>query len=443
MYLKLGLLGHARRIKLISNIINSYFKEIEIVTIEFNAVFQTKEIVQIIKNRKEHLDGILFTGKIPYDIINNEMVPTIPWDYLHNDHSQLLRTLLKASLVHKYDISKISIDSYEKEKIFKVFNEIGITDSELDIYPWEQNINDIEFVKNLELFHTKNYYNNKVSCCITGVSSIYENLLKKNIPCLSLDPTFDTVVQVINTFQLKQEALINKKSQLVILSIEIDLPNEYSLINENEYQMMLEKVKVSKQIYLFAQKIQSTVIEVGARGYLLFCTKSILESETKNIENFDLLSNVSMNTSSTISIGIGYGITAREAKYSANLGMKKAQRKGGNQAFVVYGGKEVIEPVHPPVNKSNQQQSYIDDIFHNIAFKTGLSINTIFKLHCIASENSTDNFTSNELAKHFKVTSRSMNRILDKLEKHGYMEIIGKKMISSAGRPSRIIRLLF
>jgi transcription initiation factor IIE alpha subunit len=49
--------------------------------------------------------------------------------------------------------------------------------------------------------------------------------------------------------------------------------------------------------------------------------------------------------------------------------------------------------------------------------------------------------TSRELAQLYGVTLRSMNRILSKLEDHGYIEIVGKKKLSKKGRPSRILRL--
>ena len=443
MYLKLALVGHQRRIKLINDIVKTYFKEIETIDIEFESLAQSESIKSIIKNQEQYLDGILFTGKAPYQIINSKMIPSIPWDYLHNDESQLLRSLLDATLLHKYEVSKISIDSYEKEKVLKTFNEIGINNNSVDAFIWEETEYDEKFLEKLELFHSQNYYNQKVSCCFTGFSAVYESLIKKNIPCISLDPTLDTIINILTNFELKQEALINKKSQLVILSIEIDLPNEYSLINENEYETMLEKVKVTKEIYLFAQKIQSTLTEIGDEGYLLFCTKSILETETNNIENFDLLSTIAKNTCSTISVGIGYGITAREAKYNATIGMKKAQKKGGNKAFVVYGGKNIIEPVSPTVINPAESEPFIDNIFHNIAVETGLSINTIFKLHCISNENSNESFTSMELAKSFGITPRSMNRIIDRLEKYNHIKIVGKKVLGKSGRPSRIIKLLF
>ncbi|WP_432663124.1 hypothetical protein R9X47_21375 [Wukongibacter baidiensis] len=443
MKLKIGIVGHRRRMQKINETAKAYFKNIEIVTILIDEIPNTTEFVKMIKSAEQYLDGIIFTGHVPYDILINVMIPKIPWDYIPRDYSQLLRTFLEAILIHKKSIFKVSIDSYDMDTVLRVYDEIGIEKDQLNIFIADQSLYDDNFFQYLKSFHEKNFYENKVSCCITGLSNVYTYLVSKNIPCLSLDPTADVIKQTLHRFQLRNEANINKSSQIVVLSIEIDLTSEYSLISENEYQIMVEKMKVSEDIYLFAQKIQGAVVEVGVRGYLIFCTKSILERETKNLQKLDLLKVISENTSNTLSVGIGYGITAREAKYSANLGMQRAKKNGGNQAFVVYNGKNFVGPILADKDEDDPQKVLIDETFHNIANETELSINTIFKLHCIAEQNKKDCFTPKELAADFGVTLRSMNRILEKLEKGGYAEIVGKRVMSNAGRPSRIIKILF
>lgn len=443
MNLKWGIIGHSRRMKKINDTAKTYFKNIDIINISIDEIPDIDEFTKMVRSAEQYLDGIIFTGHVPYDILINAMIPKIPWDYIHRDYSQLLRTFLEAILIHQKSIFKISIDSYDLDTVLRVYDEIGINKDQLDIYIAEQNLYDNNFFSYIKSFHEKNFYENKVSCCITGLSNVYTYLVSKNIPCFSLDPTIDAIKQTLHRFQLRNEANTNKNSQIVVLSIEIDLPNEYSLINENEYQIMLEKMKGSKDIYLFAQKIQGAVVEIGIRGYLIFCTKSILERETNNLQRLNLLDTISKNTSNTLSVGIGYGITARKAKYSANMGMQRAKKSGGNQAFVVYNARNFIGPILAGKDDDDDQKILIDKTFHNIADETELSINTIFKLHCIAERNKKNCFTPKELAADFGVTLRSMNRILEKLEKGGYAKVVGKRVMANAGRPSRIIKILF
>ena len=99
-----------------------------------------------------------------------------------------------------------------------------------------------------------------------------------------------------------------------------------------------------------------------------------------------------------------------------------------------------IIPVHEP---SNSPQDKIDGYFQEIAFATGISLNSIIKFQTIMDINKKDTFTPLELAKSYGVSLRSMNRLLEKLLDNNYARIIGYNMRNSAGRPSRIIRLNF
>ncbi|HWR30338.1 MAG TPA: hypothetical protein VN631_10940, partial [Negativicutes bacterium] len=217
--------------------------------------------------------------------------------------------------------------------------------------------------------------------------------------------------------------------------------NEHSLLTEDEYHNALNRMKVSEQVYLFAQRIQAAVMESGDQNYLLFTTMQMLENETNDLKNIDLLQAVKNNAASTISVGIGYGKTANEAKSGATLGMLHAGKKGGNLAFIVYEGKKIIGPLTNIAQNQEKTEPLIDEKFLRISEKVGVSINTVFKLHCISEQYGKNDFTIRELAPLFGVTPRTMNRIMEKFETHGYAKIIGKRIIGNSGRPSRIIRL--
>jgi transcription initiation factor IIE alpha subunit len=82
-----------------------------------------------------------------------------------------------------------------------------------------------------------------------------------------------------------------------------------------------------------------------------------------------------------------------------------------------------------------------DSHYTVVSQATGISINSIYRLHCIKEKLKKDCFTSDELSNEFGNTRRSMNRIIEKLVKAGYAEIDGTRMLSDSGRPTRIIRL--
>jgi DNA-binding CsgD family transcriptional regulator len=442
MKLKLGIVGHRGSIAKISKVVQDHFADIEIVEIRFEEYAQTTNLVNYLKIQEKHLDGILFTGKIPYEIINNQMISLKPWTYIKRENNQLIRTLLEASLHYQYDVQNISIDSYSKESVEMIYEELNIPKGEYKAFVSTTHILNNSLIEILKAFHANNYYTHHVSVCITGISSIYEYLKAENIPCIMIEPTSEAIKQAIQHFRLKHEFSMVEDRQIVVIAIEMDMPNEYSLINENEYQLMLNKMKVAEEIYLFAQKIQAAVVEIGFRGYLLFGTKKILELETNNINELKILASVSSNTANTISIGVGYGITAREAKYNANQGMIKAKNEGGNKGYLVFYNK-VIGPIVSEKENGEGDLNLIDASYLRIAETAGISINTIYKLHCMIEQNKKNSYTSIELADELGISVRSVNRIVSKLEVNGFVTQVGKKIVSGAGRPSRIIKILF
>jgi DNA-binding MarR family transcriptional regulator len=229
---------------------------------------------------------------------------------------------------------------------------------------------------------------------------------------------------------------------MVVLSIEQDLPNEYALVRENEYLLALETMKITEEVYLFAQRIQAAVVEREFGKFLLFTTRNLLEFETGNLQQLSLLKPQSGLRFGTLSVGIGYGETAREAKYNAGLGLLRAKKNGGSQAFKVENNA-YFGPIQPEAPSGTDQQKalQIDGQFQKIADTAGISLNSVLKLQWIIDREKTDSFTSRELAGHFGVSQRSMHRLVEKLEHAGFLRIVGRNVRTAKGRPSRVVQL--
>lgn len=441
--MKLLVIGHPLRFGKIKTELKSNFNEIRAEYMEYWDYSETNDVLKYVKNNKKSIDALLFTGELAFKWFSAKMFNDIVSDYVYKDSGSLLKMLLQA-LNKGYDIFNISIDSYDKDLVDEVYEELELDrDKSIHICP-KYIFQGNNYTKDVYLFHKKNFYEKKVSCCITAISNIYENLSNDNIPCFLFQPTRDVIKNTLLKLQLKHCIQVNEYSQIVAISLEIDLPDEESIINKDEYQIILENMEVSKQVYIFAKKIEAAVQEVNFRGFMLFSTKKILEIETENLQNFDIFEMVNENTLSKISVGIGYGKTAREARYHANLGLLKAKKYGGNKTFILYDSKTIVGPIdYLKKSMTKTDSNKIDEKFLNIAEKCEISVNTIFKLYNIVQQQKKDCFTSHELAEYFGTTPRTIYRIINKLEQNGFAKIIGKKIISDIGRPSRLIKLLF
>ncbi len=438
--MNIAIIGHNRTMAFVSASIKQHYKEIETIEIEFIDADLKESTLEYLKVQLPIFDGIVFTGPKPYEIINSALSITIPQTFIRYDRSILLQTMLEATIKEDYDIRSFSCDSYNKDMILDLYDCIGMNRSEIDIYIAPKNIKGNNLVLEYTTFHKEKYNKGLASFCMTGISMVYEKLQAEKIPCLLMHPTSEAIHNGIRQLIAQINAIKSTESQIVVLSMEIDLPNKYNLIHDNDYQLMLEKTRVSEQVYKFAKRIQAAVIEVGSHNYMMFSTRQILESVTEYLISIPILSDVSSNTAHTLSVGIGYGKTAREAKYNAALGLNSALTKGGNQAFSVKEGK-ISAPIYPDTNLEQEGASISDPLFKVIAEATGISINSVYKLHCIKEKTNEIGVTSRELAEEFGNSRRSMNRIIEKLIIAGYAQIEGKRMMSDTGRPTRVIKL--
>ncbi|WP_411503563.1 helix-turn-helix domain-containing protein [Brevibacillus centrosporus] len=172
------------------------------------------------------------------------------------------------------------------------------------------------------------------------------------------------------------------------------------------------------------------------------CNSSNLEITTENFARLDILTSVYTNTAHVLSIGIGYGDTAKIAKANAVVGMHQAKIEGGNRAYVVYSPDDMFGPIEPN-ETNNRKPNIFDSQLEQIAETSGLSVNTVFKIDCLVKQKNKRNFTSIELAKEIGVSVRTANRIIVKLEQCGYIVEVGRHVISERGRPTRVVKVVF
>ena len=253
-------------------------------------------------------------------------------------------------------------------------------------------------------------------------------------------PTENVIKDTFQKLFLRYTAKMNKNSQLVSISIEIDLPSEYSIISKNEYFYIKERNKLSEVIYEFGQKIEATVVENSFNMFLMFTTKEMIERETNNFENISILSYVEKNSLHKISMGIGYGNTASESRYNSNNAMIKSKEYEENTAFVIYEDEYIIGPIH---NTEKYEENKIENKIIYISKKTNVSVNKVLEIYNTLDKYKLKTFTTSEISRYCKMPQRTINRVLSKLEEFGYIEVVGKEFPKGSGRPRRVMKIKF
>ena len=102
-----------------------------------------------------------------------------------------------------------------------------------------------------------------------------------------------------------------------------------------------------------------------------------------------------------------------------------------------------IMPVENAAHIEEERDAQLDAKFKVISDKTGLSVNGIYHLYCFLQEHPREGYLSRELAEGLGLSRRSMNRVLQKLDQHGYVHVLGSRLLGKSGRPARILKITF
>lgn len=127
----------------------------------------------------------------------------------------------------------------------------------------------------------------------------------------------------------------NNENQIVVLAIKLNMPSEYSLMKEDEYAYLSQRIKILDKLYHFNSRIDGVLVEQSRSEFMIFTTKKILELETKKYRDIYLLDMIREVSVINTYIGIGYGKTANEAKFNAYESIKMAQSQKNDAAYVV------------------------------------------------------------------------------------------------------------
>lgn len=117
--------------------------------------------------------------------------------------------------------------------------------------------------------------------------------------------------------------------------------------------------------------------------------------------------------------------------------MKVAQYEGSNAYYLF--GEDAGQFILPFVNEAKKCAG--DEQVLYIARQCGFNVETVHRIQMYLHKKHNNIFTSKELAEHMKINIRSMNRILEKLEEKGFVNVIGQEAASGKkGRPGRLLR---
>lgn len=443
MNFRLAVVGHRSSVDEIRQIVFEKFDNVETVGVELANDEMVSEAVSALESQLSHLDGILYTRREPYELVVSRLDhSSIPARYVNVDEASFVQSLLMAVLTYGADICRVSVDTLDYALVMKTYASLNIHAGEPHPVMVRVDVTADHFVDATVQAHRESYRNGLCSVCITNIRDAKDTLDAEGIPCVLMTPSQDNYINEVRRLILKWQTREKEKEGTAVIYIRAEQSSDYYLQRKNMVQNVLEIGKLAEQIVLFAQLLNGAFVRSSEYVFCIVCGYDVLQDVTDRFTHLDLLGQIYATTGFSLAVGIGTGENLQSALVNAELGNLRARTEGWNRAYVIQRDGETIGPIQPNELLRTPKVQY-DYQLSKVAQDCSLSINTIAKIDTFARQKNNGSFITAELGQELHVSFRTAARIVEKLEKSGYIVEIGRSAINDRGRPTRIFRLLW
>ncbi len=400
----------------------------------YYAYEKKEDTPEMVKNHIHEVDVVLYSGRVPFNIVSSSMTVEKPSVYLPHNGTCIYRTLWDINQ-SGLSIEHISFDTINEDEIREIFKELGISDRYIKVFEYD---GDIDYER-LAQFHIDQWTQNNSYVAVTCLYKTYEILTALGISAFRVKLTKSLIRQVIDSAISKATNTKLKANQIAIIIINIDRFKERIKGYASEYEIQKLKLKFNEKLIDYAEKIQGSIFTFGADEYLIFTTEGVLEGSKNEIIRKNFIESIQQNLNLSVSIGIGYGKSAYEAENNGRIGLHHAKEAGGNCAFIVDSAKRI----RGPLDKTEMLDYALNsssDIIASLCRLTGLSAKNISKILSM-KEKTGSVISSKDLAFYLNMTERSARRILTALIENDLAHSVGEESISSKGRPRILYQL--
>lgn len=433
---RLGIIGPCNSVSEVIETIGRVGLPVDVVPLSYDIL---TEIPDILGRHQLELDGILFTGQIPFDYAIHYVQAERPWGFLAKDKLSLVFTLLKAGFVKKYDITKVSVDNCEEHLVFDAYKEIGYDREHLHVVFSDHSLFSDSYIEDLIKFHKERFRSDEVACCITGVDAVYRGLTREGVPCMMNSKSSDTIIREINKLLMSVQFDTSDTERFAAIIVELELLEDHPVYGRNILQLMHIKNRLRDIVYVYAQKIGAAIVDVQGERFCMFARPQSLINETDGLRCFSMLEAVQLeDLVKNTFVGAGIASNAFLSQQNAELAVRRARSFSTSCMFVVYEDRRINGPI---VASTKNRALVLDRDMQIVAEHSGVGIKSVNHLDSLIRQYGIEFITPSRLAMLYGGSMRNIHRILQKLEDSGYVHTVGKEHRSGPGRPERIIRI--
>ena len=425
--MNIGIIGPLDSGEKIADIMKKDFLKL---TPKLYAVSKIDEAYLQIEKSQQECDGLIFTGVGVYSKIVEKVTPSLPCVYIPFLTASIIKSLWE--LNQRFPKCKnIAIDTVEKSEVEDTIEELNLEDINVHV----MNYNHLHSEQNYVDFHLNMHKTRQVSVSIIGLGWVYEELKKKGYPVIRLYSTKSEIKGQISdlTYKIKQAEVKEATMAVQLLSVK-------SQQDITQYKALEISSLIESNLVGYLKEIQGSIFNLNSNQYIIFSTRGAVENthnlmKLKNTLDYLEKSNIS------IFVGTGLGRTAYESEINANKALEAALKEEKSSVFKVERGNIV----GPLLQEDELTYDFIMDNSKTEEMSELINLNPLYiqKINAIKEKYAKDTFTSEELAKHLGVSTRTANRIVKKIIDNHCGEVVGLESNSSLGRPKKVVMINF
>jgi hypothetical protein len=362
---------------------------------------------------QDDVDGLLFTGVVPYVQANVAGILRRPAEHVSYDGATLLRALVE-QLQLGHDMTSVSIDTLSKAQVVQTMTEARLPTDGVHVLEYRVGLTSDEVVA----FHRSAHDDWHTKVAITCLGSAFHQL-SAEMYVVRLAPSRHSILSALRHLELTVAGVHTSDARVVIGLVDLGGAADEQLSREVAgLGAMLARVD---------------------DGYLIVSTLGALERWTDHFHRWPLLQQLRLRHG-RVHIGYGIGRTAADAESQARVALGRSRAAGdaaaavalGDGGDVIVGTADAADAPRPPGAESLTM----------LGRRAGMSRDTLVRLRDLVAESPAERGVSSSMVSEFLgVEQRTARKILKRLERAGVAEPLAPQRDGSNGRPLTFYRV--
>ncbi|MBY9078195.1 hypothetical protein KIH86_18210 [Paenibacillus sp. HN-1] len=384
----------------------------------------------------KEVEVILLSGPLAHWKVKEVLPASIPVHYVPLTGAGLFKALLHLVALGKLS-GTLSVDTLTQTIAARTLRDLELEHIQVVVYNGPAYSSPEELIA----FHREQSEKSDFAMALTGVERVAQQLTELQIPNEWMMPSDQDIIVSLERALLSTESRRGKELQIVVGIINVDDFGRLVMKWNSEHEVQKLKLDIHRMVLGYVESLDGYLTSTGGDEYLFFTTRGIFERETGGYKMIPLGKEANKSYGISLSIGIGFGISANEAGTHARAALRKSKEAGGNTCFIVREDRTLIGPLEmadsmekvlPPVEAELMRE----------AEAAGMTSAYLSRLITQMARYGKYEYTVHDLAALLEITVRSAHRLLLHWIDNGLVEISGMEKVPK-GRPRQIFRFSF